>query len=275
MKTPASSEASNPLLHGRMAVSATVERASARSERRARTNRRVGPSGPKEHPPGTAGRQHAGSTRTERAEARSTALFASFAVLLLFASFSATDAADWPQWGGDAGKNMVSVEKALPASFVPGETDAKTEAVKMSTTRNVKWVAKLGSQTYGNPTVASGKVFVGTNNESPRDPRSLGDRGIVMCFDEKTGEFLWQLVSPSWAPARSATGNTWASARRRHRGRPRLPRDQPRRTRLSRPERHGQRQRRPVQGRGNLHDAGGEEPVELGPRTPTSSGSST
>ena len=33
-------------------------------------------------------------------------------------------------------------------------------------------MAELGSQTYGNPTVAGGKVFVGTNNELLRDPRS-------------------------------------------------------------------------------------------------------
>jgi len=69
-----------------------------------------------------------------------------------------------------------------------------TGEVDISTTKNVKWTAKLGSQSYGNPTVAGGKVFVGTNNETPRDPAVKGDRGILMCFDEKTGKFLWQLV---------------------------------------------------------------------------------
>ena len=57
-------------------------------------------------------------------------------------------------------------------------------------------MAKLGSQAYGNPTVADGKVYVGTNNEVPRDRENVGDRGILMCFDEKTGEFLWQLIVP-------------------------------------------------------------------------------
>src|SRR5437763_901724 len=66
----------------------------------------------------------------------------------------------------------------------------------MSTTKNVKWVAKLGSESYGNVTVAGGKVFIGTNNDSPRDPQHQGDRSILMVFDEKTGEFLWQLVVP-------------------------------------------------------------------------------
>jgi outer membrane protein assembly factor BamB len=66
----------------------------------------------------------------------------------------------------------------------------------MATTKNVKWVVKLGSQAYGNPTVAGGKVFVGTNNESPRDPKIVGDRGVLMCLDEQTGKFLWQLAVP-------------------------------------------------------------------------------
>src|SRR4029450_1327772 len=39
-----------------------------------------------------------------------------------------------------------------------------------------------------------GKVFVGTNNEKPRDPAIKGDKGVLMCFDEKSGDFLWQLV---------------------------------------------------------------------------------
>src|ERR1051325_11125215 len=66
----------------------------------------------------------------------------------------------------------------------------------MATTKNVRWVAKLGSQAYGNPTVSGGKVFVGTNNESPRDPKYKGDRAVMMCFEEKTGKFLWQLNAP-------------------------------------------------------------------------------
>ena len=73
---------------------------------------------------------------------------------------------------------------------------------------NLKWVAKLGSQSYGNVTVAQGRVFIGTNNENPRDPRQSGDRSILMCFDEKTGEFLWQLVVPKLA---SGKVNDWES----------------------------------------------------------------
>ena len=70
-------------------------------------------------------------------------------------------------------------------------TGAPTEwDVKSGT--NVKWVAELGSQSYGNPTVGSGVVIVGTNNELARDPKQGGDRGVLMAFREATGEFLWQ-----------------------------------------------------------------------------------
>ncbi len=115
---------------------------------------------------------------------------------------------DWPQWGGTPPRNMYSPEKGLPAQFDPGKFKQGTEEVDLKTTKNVKWVAKLGSQSYGNVTVAAGKVFVGTNNESPRDPQHQGDRSILMCFDEKTGEFLWQLVIPK---LKSGKVNDWES----------------------------------------------------------------
>lgn len=105
-------------------------------------------------------------------------------------------AADWPQWGGTQSKNMVSSEKNLPAKFEAGKRKRGTEEVDMATTENCRWVAKLGSQTYGTPTIANGRILVGTNNETPRDERHIGDRGVVMSFDEKTGAFQWQLVVP-------------------------------------------------------------------------------
>jgi outer membrane protein assembly factor BamB len=83
-------------------------------------------------------------------------------------------------WGGTPDRNMVSNMKGLPV-----EWDVKTK-------KNVKWTATLGSQSYGNPVVAEGVVLIGTNNEAPRDPKQGGDRGVLMAFDEQTGEFLWQ-----------------------------------------------------------------------------------
>ena len=83
-------------------------------------------------------------------------------------------------WGGTPDRNMVSNTKGLPS-----EWDVKTK-------KNIKWVADLGSQSYGNPVVAGGIVFVGTNNEGLRDPKQPGDRGVLMAFRETDGEFMWQ-----------------------------------------------------------------------------------
>lgn len=105
-------------------------------------------------------------------------------------------AGDWPLWGRTAARNMVSEETGLAETWEPGTFKGNSEEIDMATTRNVRWIAKVGSQTYGNPTIAGGKVYIGTNNEAPRDPNVKGDRGILMCLDEKTGEFLWQLSVP-------------------------------------------------------------------------------
>jgi len=109
---------------------------------------------------------------------------------------------DWPQWGGQPHRNMYSPAKGLPSVFDPGKMKSGTEDYDVQNAKNTKWVAKLGTQSYGNATIAGGKVFVGTNNETPRDKRHNGDRSILMCFDEKTGELLWQLVVPKLASGR-------------------------------------------------------------------------
>jgi outer membrane protein assembly factor BamB len=117
-------------------------------------------------------------------------------LLALSAGALATRAADWPFWGGGPSRNMVSSETNLPTSWDPGRYKGSTEEIDTATTKNVKWVAKMGSQTYGNPTVAGGKVYIGTNNESPRDEKLKGDRAVLLCLDEKTGEMVWQLAIP-------------------------------------------------------------------------------
>jgi outer membrane protein assembly factor BamB len=101
---------------------------------------------------------------------------------------------DWPMWGGTPDRNMVSNMKGLPVDW-----DIKTK-------KNVKWVAELGSQSYGNAVVANGVVLVGTNNESPRDPKQAGDRGVLMAFSEATGEFLWQQTHEKLSSGRA---NDW------------------------------------------------------------------
>ena len=117
-------------------------------------------------------------------------------LILLLALAPALHAKDWPMWGGSPSRNMVADAKGIPSEIVPGEIDKEKETIDLTKAKNILWTAKLGSQTYGNPVVANGKILVGTNNESPRDPAQKGDRGNLMCFDEKTGSFLWQLIIP-------------------------------------------------------------------------------
>jgi outer membrane protein assembly factor BamB len=104
--------------------------------------------------------------------------------VLILVGFAPADpgTGDWPMWGGTPDRNMVSKMTGLPTSW----------DVKAGT--NVKWVAELGSQTYGNPVVSKGVVLVGTNNEKVRDPKQGGDRGVLLAFRESDGEFLWQIT---------------------------------------------------------------------------------
>ena len=121
------------------------------------------------------------------------------AIVIGFASFAdhhKSKGSDWPMWGRTPDRNMIGEAKNLPVNVEPGDYVSGTDDIDPSTTENVLWVAKLGSQAYGNVTVAGGKVFAGTNNESPRDPKQLGDRGVLMAFNEDTGEFEWQLLIP-------------------------------------------------------------------------------
>jgi len=83
---------------------------------------------------------------------------------------------------------MVSDEKNLPV-----EWDVRQN-------RNIRWVATLGTRTFGNPVVSGGKVFIGTNNGCPRDPKIEGDKGVLMCFAESDGRFLWQAVHDKLVP---------------------------------------------------------------------------
>jgi outer membrane protein assembly factor BamB len=122
-------------------------------------------------------------------------------------SASLARANDWPAWGGtDLGRNMYSQAKGFPAKFNPGKFKPNSEEIDLATTENVKWVVKLGSQTYGNTVVASGKVLVGTNNATPRDERFKDDKSVLLCFDEYKGDFIWQLTVPKLA---SGKVNDW------------------------------------------------------------------
>jgi len=101
---------------------------------------------------------------------------------------------DWPMQGGTPSRNAVSTMANAPSEW------------DLSARKNVKWVASLGSLSYGTPVVSGGSVFIGTNNEGLRDSREAGDRGVLMAFRESDGEFLWQATSEKLA---SGMVNDW------------------------------------------------------------------
>jgi outer membrane protein assembly factor BamB len=90
--------------------------------------------------------------------------------------------AEWAMWGGAPDRNMVSATTGITLDFDLEE-------------KRVLWTSQLGSQTYGNPIFANGKVLVGTNNGASYRPQypAAKDMGILLCFDAADGKFLWQL----------------------------------------------------------------------------------
>ena len=127
------------------------------------------------------------------------AAMASGALALLGQSFALSTEPkpqmDWPMWGRTPSRNMVSPAQGAPETFDPGRPGADGE-IDPKSTKNVKWSVPLGSNAFGNPVVAGGRVYVGTNNEKPRDPTVQGDFSILLCFEQATGKFLWQMASP-------------------------------------------------------------------------------
>jgi outer membrane protein assembly factor BamB len=95
---------------------------------------------------------------------------------------------DQPHWGERGTRNMVSAERNLPDSVDPASG------------KGLRWSVPLGSETYSTPVVAGGRVYLGTNNQRPRDPRFDDDRGVLLCLDERDGALLWQLALPKRGP---------------------------------------------------------------------------
>ena len=120
----------------------------------------------------------------------------SLACALLLAAAMNSLAGEWPEWGGDPTRNMVARGAGLPVDFSAGSEIADSKDIDPATAKNCRWVVTLGSESYGTPTIANGRVLVGTNNESPRNAKILGDRGVVMAFAEDSGKFLWQMTVP-------------------------------------------------------------------------------
>ena len=113
-------------------------------------------------------------------------------------------AGDWPQWGGTSYRNNTPIGKNIPTSWDVGTFDRKTGEWSRDGSENIKWVSRVGSQTYGNPVVADGNVYIGTNNAAAylsRYPPEV-DLGCLICFRETDGEFLWQHSSEKLSTGR-------------------------------------------------------------------------
>ncbi len=113
-------------------------------------------------------------------------------------------AGDWPQWGGTSLRNNTPDVSRLPDEWDVGKFDRRTGAWDPATAENVRWVANLGSQTYGNPVVAGNNVFVGTNNAAGYLARygAEVDLGSLLCFDRQSGKLRWQHSSEKLASGR-------------------------------------------------------------------------
>jgi outer membrane protein assembly factor BamB len=101
---------------------------------------------------------------------------------------------DWSQWAGTSYRNNTPIGENIPIEWEVGDFDRKTGEWISESAKNIKWVARVGSQTYGNPVVAGGRLYVGTNNYGgwvKRYPKNV-DLGCLVAFNEEDGKFLWQ-----------------------------------------------------------------------------------
>ncbi|MGL6226416.1 MAG: PQQ-binding-like beta-propeller repeat protein [Thermoguttaceae bacterium] len=105
-------------------------------------------------------------------------------------------AADQPQWGEKFSRNMISEETGLPHDFKSGRRAARTGLIDLASTQNVRWIAPLGPAVHGTPVIAQNRVLVGSNGSQSPLPALQGDRGVLTCLDEKTGELIWELIVP-------------------------------------------------------------------------------
>ena len=113
-----------------------------------------------------------------------------FVITLLLATNLSVSAQEVGMFGNTPSRNMVSDETNILSEW------------DVATGENVLWSQPVGSQAYGGPVVANGRVYVGTNNEGRRDPTIEGDKGVVMAFESTSGDFLWQMVHPKLTSGR-------------------------------------------------------------------------
>lgn len=118
-------------------------------------------------------------------------------LLCCLSSLGAVQAEDWTMGGKTPSRNPVSLEKSPPLDWDTGEREIRRKGVseKISAARNMRWSVFTGTVSSGGPLIAGGLVWIGTNNNRPFDPAITGDRGVLACFRESDGKFLYQYTA--------------------------------------------------------------------------------
>ena len=96
-------------------------------------------------------------------------------------------AADWPMRGRGHHRNAVVPDENAPVDWQLPDNEMPA--------RNIRWSTELGTVSNGDPVISNGLVWVGTNNGRPRNTQKKQDAGVLICFDEIDGRFLYQYVS--------------------------------------------------------------------------------
>ena len=118
---------------------------------------------------------------------------ASLGCLLMVLVTSNVHAADWPMLGRDGTRNAVSPEKGGTTEWKIGELDRRTG--KWEGARNIRWAAPLGTLTFGDPAIAEGQIWIGTNNFVQGDD-DRPDASVLVGFDIRDGKLLYKYISP-------------------------------------------------------------------------------
>lgn len=114
--------------------------------------------------------------------------------LALSCRIASAAGADWPMYGRDATHNAVSPGSNPPIRWNVGEFDRRTGVWRRETARNIKWQAELGTNTFGDPVVAGGLIWIGTNNW--QRGKETEDAAVLTCLRETDGKLLYRYISP-------------------------------------------------------------------------------
>ena len=117
-----------------------------------------------------------------------------FSLIVTLSATGDTSADDWPMYGRDRTHNAVSPERNAPTDWDVGKFDSKTGTWVGS--RNILWSAPLGSESFGDPVVADGQVWIGTNNLVRPNYKRRSDASVLTGFEVRSGRSLFQYVSP-------------------------------------------------------------------------------